>query len=883
MAQPTPTWFDVPMGVALGLDPDDVPPGLAADLYNLATGEKAGALTPRPGSQSLCAQNAAPNYGHPANPLGNALWDWSAEVLVLVGDDANRRLFALAGSSDGKAKVHRADLSAVGPGFDAGTTEFDVDRDRIPSTAIYKGALYIATGTTTAVDNRVVQSSGNANASAAAIETPLTPSVTPTGSGVLTGTYRYAIVFRDSRTGSQGPASPVGTANPSADTVDVTVTKTTNALVDKIDIYRTTAGGGTLRYLTTVDNDGMVGTELYNDNIADDRLSYQTVAPRSGRPPTSRYCLVLGERMLWAVRTESPTDLNVLYYSEVGKPYVVDPVFNVVTVRPDDGDQITGLARLYNRGFVFKSRQIYELVDNQPLSVYRVDPIVNEGAIGCVAHATIKEIDGRLFFLSYNGPALFDGQSPRLIGGPIEAAFAETQLRHARTASTVGAIELEAAAAYFSFRNGDVATEVVDFEAAFFTGSTDPNDSGTGAAAEVLTTVDDPDRWVVSSHPITGDGVELEAGREVGIGVLPRDLQRGTRYTLWTRAHDGTQYTPWKSQGSYTYAPILPGHTDINWGLAGKFFALDYWPAHEYWLFIASAGSERIDTVWVLDYRTIDAEGGPKWRRYGIHATAATLVTGLTLDGDQQNLNLPILGDALGCVWAWGVRGNTDHKVVRDVELTDAQRVISVGRAVESARDVYTLAFKTDADRVAWLASTGGWPSSTSGGVPNYLNGERVVVRDSNGATYTGVITANSVDHVDVTFWLEGRIPPNDRDVEFAIGGIDAHFETFVSHLGDGDYVKQIRAVLLNGPGLAEFGEVELRTSAQPEALDSIASYARLRRVRFRDVQLGGGLKRLIALGRGLYAGLRVGTWRPGHRWILSRWGLLVIPTGSVR
>ena len=867
----------------LAVDPDAVPDGAAADLCNLDLARPRGGLTPRAGSRSLCRHDAAPNYGHPANPLGNAAWNYTADVIRLVVDDAGRRLFAIVRFATGNAKVHRADLAATGPGFDAGTASFALDTDRIPSAAIYKGALYIATGSTAAVDNRVVQASGNANAAAAQIETPLPPTATPSGSpGLLSGSYQYACLYRDSRTGSTGPVSGLDAAAPGDETVDVVVTKTTNPLVDKIDIYRTTAGGGTLRFVASVDNDGMAGTASYNDNIADDRLSYQTPPDRTGRPPTCRFCLVHGDRMLWLVRTEGGGDANVVYYSEVNRPYVVDPIRNVLTVRPDDGDQISGVGRLYNRVYVFKTRQIYELVDNRPTSVYRVDPVVNEGAIGCVAHATIVEIEGRLFFLSANGPALFDGQAARLIGGPIESAFAETNLRHRRQTSTTAPFELEAGALGFAFRNGDVATETFDFECAFFgSAATDPNVSGTGTALEVVTTIDQPEAWTVQSQPITGEGVELTAGKQVSVLVMPQTLQRGRTVFPWTRAYDGTQWTEWKPRGEWTFAPIQPAQTSINWGLASKFYAIDVWTKHEYWLFVASAGSTRIDQAWVLDYRTLDAEGGPQWRRHLIHATAAVMATGVNLDTDQQALSLPILGDALGCVWAFGTAGNTDHQVVRNPALTDAQRVIRSGRCFIDG-DKWTLLHKTSEERASWLAATGGWPSISTGGTPNHLNGERVVVRDSNGAVYTGIITSNSPVAIDVKFWLEGRSPPEGRDLEFCIGGIDAHVDTYPNSLEDPDHVKIIRLLTARGPGVAERIEAELRLSNQPEALDSIDSLARLRRGRFREFAVGGGTTRRAAVGRAHFIGLRFGSWRYGHRWVLSAYGLGVIPTRSV-
>ena len=43
---------------------------------------------------------------------------------------------------------------------------------------------------------------------------------------------------------------------------------------------------------------------------------------------------------------------------------------------------------------------------------------------------------------------------------------------------------------------------------------------------------------------------------------------------------------------------------DVNWDLSDEFFAIDYWPNHEYWLFVASNDSDYIDTILVFNYET---------------------------------------------------------------------------------------------------------------------------------------------------------------------------------------------------------------------------------------------------------------------------------------
>lgn len=84
------------------------------------------------------------------------------------------------------------------------------------------------------------------------------PTVAPTlalATGTLTGAYQYKYTYVNSVSGHESSASPASAViNPSTQGVDITVTPSADAQVDKINIYRTTNNGAYYFYVTQIDN-----------------------------------------------------------------------------------------------------------------------------------------------------------------------------------------------------------------------------------------------------------------------------------------------------------------------------------------------------------------------------------------------------------------------------------------------------------------------------------------------------------------------------------------------------------------------------------------------------------------------------------------------------
>jgi hypothetical protein len=109
---------------------------------------------------------------------------------------------------------------------------------------------------------------------------------------------------------------------------------------------------------------------------------------------------------------------NTLYWSDIGDPRVW-PTQNVIKLDPDDGDQITGLAKLGTNLIVFKRKKIYLIYDdvtgyNRTIST----------TIGANAPKSIAETPQGIMFMDRNsGPCVTDGKNVTVLGDPVMPAL----------------------------------------------------------------------------------------------------------------------------------------------------------------------------------------------------------------------------------------------------------------------------------------------------------------------------------------------------------------------------------------------------------------------------------------------------------------------------
>jgi hypothetical protein len=203
----------------------------------------------------------------------------------------------------------------------------------------------------------------------------------------------------------------------------VTVADTDIISQVKISLWRTKADG-TLYYLSKeLVNDTGNATTSYDDGTADASLGVERVEPlKVGvTPPNMRYIDVWRGQI---VMTGDRTDVNNVAYSDFsGENFPADQSF-LTSSRLGGGN--TGVKAQDNKLFVFKPESISAVTGDFGVDTFEVDTYSDEG-IGCVAHATIQEMDSRIWFLGKQGVYSCDGVSkPVEESIPVKPRFDQT-------------------------------------------------------------------------------------------------------------------------------------------------------------------------------------------------------------------------------------------------------------------------------------------------------------------------------------------------------------------------------------------------------------------------------------------------------------------------
>jgi hypothetical protein len=196
----------------------------------------------------------------------------------------------------------------------------------------------------------------------------------------------------------------------------------------KIKIYRTKDSGTDYFLVETIPNNFSATTQVYNDTTTDANLGAQFIDPvkTPGLPPKGRYITVFQNQL---VIGGDLANVNRYYWSDITNANNIESfpaASNGKDVLVRYGGKITGLGSVSDNLIVFKSRAMsYESGDFAEDDV-RSD-IVTAGDIGCVAHATIQEVSGSLFFLNERGVyAITGGGLPTLVSDRISPAFVKT-------------------------------------------------------------------------------------------------------------------------------------------------------------------------------------------------------------------------------------------------------------------------------------------------------------------------------------------------------------------------------------------------------------------------------------------------------------------------
>jgi hypothetical protein len=157
-----------------------------------------------------------------------------------------------------------------------------------------------------------------------------------------------------------------------------------------------------------IPNNSFAATQTYTDNTADANLFTQFLELATDRSPPvkGKYLSAYQNLMVTAGDPENPNQVSV---SDLTNPEYFPLVFNQFTVTNLQGDVITGIHPASESFLIFQNRAIHAVTGDVPNQSFRVDVITQD--VGCVAHATIQDVRGKIFFLSPVGPRIMQGAS----------------------------------------------------------------------------------------------------------------------------------------------------------------------------------------------------------------------------------------------------------------------------------------------------------------------------------------------------------------------------------------------------------------------------------------------------------------------------------------
>ena len=185
----------------------------------------------------------------------------------------------------------------------------------------------------------------------------------------------------------------------------------------KIVLYRTKADGSLYFLSKELINDTDNATQSFDDGAADTALGAEFLEPIKvpGLPPKGKYIDTWRGQL---IISGSLTDVDTVYYSDIISPELFPPADNSFII---DG-KVTGLRALDNLLFVFEERAITGVAGDLGTDNFQVDRVSRSG-IGCVAHASIQEVEGKLFFLSNRGVFAISAAGLEDVGFQISPKF----------------------------------------------------------------------------------------------------------------------------------------------------------------------------------------------------------------------------------------------------------------------------------------------------------------------------------------------------------------------------------------------------------------------------------------------------------------------------
>ena len=262
---------------------------------------------------------------------------------------------------------------------------------------------------------------GSAQAVINGTQGPVSTVVVDSGHDLLIGDQVY---LTNNNTGFVEKREVTATTSTSI-TIDGTlVSVNASAIISttKISLWRTKEDGTVFFLEKEFPNTTVTATSTYTSTNADSTLVVDLVDPvkTPALPPKCRYIDVWRGQL---VMTGNPDNVNTVYYSDFdGESFPTDQSF-ITEARLGGGN--SGIKSLDNTLFIFKPRSIITATGDLGVDQFQVDALSDDG-VGCVANATIQEVDHKLWFLGRRGIYTVDREGHFKQSEVIEPKFDET-------------------------------------------------------------------------------------------------------------------------------------------------------------------------------------------------------------------------------------------------------------------------------------------------------------------------------------------------------------------------------------------------------------------------------------------------------------------------
>lgn len=212
-------------------------------------------------------------------------------------------------------------------------------------------------------------------------------------------------------------------------------------------LYRSGVDGSSLSKFAELE---IEGDETVSSDANDQDLAKlfsldpeKTASALTGRPPVARFLAVGEEHLFLGGILDAPA---VVQYSEPFRPQEW-PGTNQLFLESPDGSPVTALAHVFGRLVNGKRDSIFSvgLLGAGFGSIARID-----SEVGILAHGSVVNVRGALFFLTERGPYRFNGEMLDFLGIKIEGTLEEVDVESIPNAH--GALWLERQEVVFLLR-----------------------------------------------------------------------------------------------------------------------------------------------------------------------------------------------------------------------------------------------------------------------------------------------------------------------------------------------------------------------------------------------------------------------------------------------